>query len=64
MEHIYDLVIIGGGPAGYSAALYAARAGISTIVAEQTVPGGQLLLTDRIYNYPGFDDGIDGLSLE
>lgn len=63
MEHLYDMIIIGGGPAGYSAALYAARAGLDTLVIEKTSPGGQMAITDIIDNYPGFDEGIDGFSL-
>jgi len=63
MEHIYDMIIIGGGPAGYTAALYAARAGLDTAVVERIAPGGQMGLTDIIDNYPGFDEGIDGFTL-
>lgn len=63
MEHIYDTIIIGGGPAGYSAALYASRAGLDTAVIERMGPGGQMALTDIIDNYPGFDEGIDGFTL-
>lgn len=63
MEHIYDMVIIGGGPAGYTAALYAARAGLDTVLIEKTSAGGQMALTDIIDNYPGFDEGIDGFTL-
>jgi len=63
MEHIYDMIIIGGGPAGYTAALYAARAGLDTLVLERMAPGGQMMLTDIIDNYPGFDEGIDGVTL-
>ena len=60
---IYDLIIIGGGAAGYSAALYSARAGLKTLVIEGTAPGGQMGLTDIIENYPGFDEGVDGFTL-
>lgn len=60
MQKIYDTVIIGGGPAGYSAALYTTRAGLSTLVIEKFSPGGQIALTDQVDNYPGFDEGIDG----
>jgi thioredoxin reductase (NADPH) len=63
MERIYDVIIIGGGPAGYTAALYASRAGLDTLVIEKMGPGGQMALTDIIDNYPGFDEGIDGISL-
>lgn len=63
MDHIYDMVIIGGGPGGYTAALYAARAGLDTVVLERLSAGGQMALTSQIDNYPGFEDGIDGFSL-
>ena len=63
MEHVYDTVIVGGGAAGYSAALYATRAGLDTVVLERMGPGGQMALTHDIDNYPGFDEGIDGLTL-
>jgi thioredoxin reductase (NADPH) len=63
MKRIYDMVIIGGGPAGYAAALYAARAGLDTLVIEKMSVGGQMALTDIIDNYPGFDGGIDGITL-
>ena len=58
-----DLVIIGGGPGGYTAALYAARAGLDTLVLEKMSAGGQMALTTQIDNYPGLTDGIDGFSL-
>lgn len=63
MAQIYDMVIIGGGPGGYTAALYAARAGFSTLLLEKLSPGGQMALSHQIDNYPGFPDGIDGFSL-
>ena len=62
-NEIFDVIIIGGGPAGYTAALYCTRAGLSTLVLEKFSPGGQMLLTSQIDNYPGFDEGIDGISL-
>lgn len=63
MQRIYDMIIIGAGPAGYSAALYASRAGLDTLVIERMSVGGQMALTDVIDNYPGFDEGIDGFTL-
>ncbi|MBR2459848.1 MAG: thioredoxin-disulfide reductase [Clostridia bacterium] len=62
-EHIYDTVIIGGGPAGYTAALYAVRSGLDTLVIEKMSVGGQMSTTDVIDNYPGFPEGIDGFEL-
>ena len=63
MEKIYDMVIVGGGPGGYTAALYAARAGMSVIVLEKLSAGGQMALSHQIDNYPGFAEGIDGFTL-
>ena len=63
MEKIHDLIIIGGGPAGYTAALYGARAGLDTLIIEKMTIGGQMTETGDIDNYPGFNEGIDGISL-
>ena len=61
--HIYDMIIVGGGPGGYTAALYAARAGLDAVVLERMAAGGQMALTEQVDNYPGFDEGIDGCEL-
>ena len=63
LSKIYDTIILGGGPAGYTAALYTSRAGLSTLVLEQVSAGGQMALTSQIDNYPGFEEGIDGFTL-
>lgn len=62
-EQVYDMVILGGGPGGYTAALYAARAGLRVVVLEKLAPGGQMALTSQIGNYPGFPEGADGYLL-
>lgn len=62
MSKIYDVIVLGGGPAGYTAALYAARAGLSVLVMERMSAGGQMTLTGEIENYPGIDS-IDGFTL-
>ena len=63
MEQIYDMIVIGGGPAGYTAALYAARSGLSVVILEKLSAGGQMALTEQVDNYPGFESGIDGFTL-
>ena len=63
MDNLYDMIIVGGGPGGYTAALYAARAGLSVLIAERLSPGGQMNLTGQIDNYPGFADGVEGFQL-
>ena len=60
---IYDVIVVGGGPGGYAAALYAARSGLSVAVLEKLSPGGQMATTSQIDNYPGFPDGVDGFEL-
>lgn len=59
----YDLVIIGGGPAGLTAGIYAARARLNVVLIEKVAPGGQVLITDLIENYPGFPEGLSGPDL-
>jgi len=63
MPDIYDIAIIGGGPAGLTAGLYASRARMKTILIEKMACGGQVLITDTIENFPGFPDGIKGPEL-
>ena len=57
------MIVIGGGPAGHTAALYAVRSGFSVLVLENLSTGGRMALTEQIDNYPGFESGIDGFTL-
>ena len=63
MKQIYDMLIVGGGPGGYTAALYAARAGLSVLLLERLSAGGQMAQTNQVDNYPGFPEGVDGFLL-
>ena len=63
MARVYDMIVIGGGPGGYTAAMYAARAGLDVLVLEKLSAGGQMALTSQVDNYPGFPEGIDGFDL-
>jgi thioredoxin reductase (NADPH) len=60
---IYDVIIIGGGPAGLSSAIYSSRARLSTLIIEKAGCGGQIAITDNLENYPGFEKGINGFEL-
>lgn len=62
-NHVYDMIVVGGGPGGYTAALYGARAGLDVLVLEKLSAGGQMALTEEIDNYPGYEEGIDGFTL-
>jgi thioredoxin reductase (NADPH) len=62
-DKVYDLIILGGGPAGLTAAIYATRAKLDTLLIEKAVPGGYVSSTDWIDNYPGFTEGVSGMEL-
>ena len=62
-NHVYDMLVLGGGPGGYTAALYASRAGMDVLVLEKLLAGGQMALTHQIDNYHGFPEGVDGFTL-
>ena len=61
--HYFDLIIIGAGPAGMAAAIYAARASLSTLVIDQSSAGGQVKTTHQVANYPGFVEPVSGYEL-
>ncbi len=62
-DQTYDVVIVGGGPAGLTAGIYAGRSGLKTVIVEKGLPGGQIAQTDEVENYPGFPEGISGPEL-
>ncbi len=63
MQHVYDLIIVGGGPAGLTTSIYAARENLETLIIDSKGLGGQAGVTERLDNYPGFPEGIGGAEL-
>src|SRR5262249_43833541 len=63
MQHLYDLVIVGGGPTGLTTAIYAARENLDTLIVDSKGLGGQAGVTERLDNYPGFPEGVGGAEL-
>ncbi|MBC8416645.1 MAG: FAD-dependent oxidoreductase, partial [Candidatus Cloacimonetes bacterium] len=59
----YDVAIVGGGPAGLSAAIYAARGGLKTVIFEKALVGGQITVTAEVENYPGFEESVSGFDI-
>jgi len=62
-DKVWDVVIVGAGPAGLAAGIYARRAGLTSVLLERGLPGGQLVETDAVENYPGFPEPIPGPEL-
>src|SRR5512136_1691127 len=63
MAERYDLIVVGAGPAGLAAAIYAARARLKTLLLDSSVPGGQVKTTHKVSNYPGFPEDVKGTEL-
>ena len=63
MSEVHDVLILGAGPAGMAAGIYTGRARLDTLILEKALPGGQILMTDLIENYPGFPEGIAPMEL-